>query len=170
MLGRGPKVYFYRMRQTDTSVQGMSNLEPSDHPTAEEKGIIARSEALLADRVPAVTGEQQLSTTPLKPVPTLPPAETLEQGFRRLAATWRAETAHLSSCSDMFAHPSYQEIIGLGKAAVPLLLQDLANETEHWSHALQVITGTNPVPPADRGNLDKMAIAWLTWGREHGYR
>lgn len=111
-----------------------------------------------------------MSTVPLKPVSPSQPAETFEQRFQKLAATWRADTAYLSSCTDMFAHPAYQEIIGLGKAAVPLLLQDLAREPEHWSYALQVITGANPVPPADRGNLDKMAAAWLRWGREHGYR
>jgi hypothetical protein len=70
----------------------------------------------------------------------------------------------------MFAHPAYQEIISLGLPIVPLLLQDLEKEPEHWSYALEKITGANPVSAEDVGNLDRMAAAWLRWGRENGYR
>lgn len=97
------------------------------------------------------------------------PDETLEERFHRLATAWRAATSHLSSSTRMAAHPAYQEIIGLGTAAVPLLLAELARQPDHWFTALKAITGANPVAPADRGRIDRMAAAWLQWGRENGY-
>ena len=32
------------------------------------------------------------------------------------------------------------------------------------------ITGANPVPPEDSGNIRRMATAWLAWGRAKGLR
>jgi hypothetical protein len=98
------------------------------------------------------------------------PAETNQERFQRLASVWRAETSHLSSSTQMAAHPAYQEIISLGPEVVPLLLADLAKQPDHWFTALKTITGANPVDPADRGRIDKMAQAWLKWGTENGYR
>jgi hypothetical protein len=94
--------------------------------------------------------------------------ETAAERFQRLAAVWRAETAYLSSLTDMTAHPAYREIVGMGREVVPLLLQDLEKEPDHWFTALSEITGANPVPPEDAGNLDRMAAAWLRWGHENG--
>jgi hypothetical protein len=105
-----------------------------------------------------------MASFPVKPV------ETLERRFRRLADAWRAETAYLSSSTAIFEHPAYQEIIQMGPEAIPLLLRELSADPDHWAWALTSITGENPVPPADRGNLPRMTEAWLRWGREHGYR
>ena len=111
-----------------------------------------------------------MSSIPIqRPAPT-PPAESPAEKFRRLATTWRDETAYVSSSTQMFAHPAYQEIIRMGEPVVPLLLQDLEQDPDHWFHALRVITGANPVSAEESGNLDKMTAAWLRWGREHGYR
>jgi hypothetical protein len=96
--------------------------------------------------------------------------ETLVERFRRLAAVWNAETAFVSSSSDLVAHPAFQEIVGMGSAIIPLLLGELENRTGHWHRALRQITGADPVPPADKGNMDKAAEAWLRWGREQGYK
>jgi hypothetical protein len=109
-----------------------------------------------------------MASVPVKPVP-VQPGETTAERFRRLAATWRAETAYLSSSTALIEHPAYQEIIRLGPEVVPLLLQDLEKEPDHWFWALQVLTGVNPVPAADAGNLDKMAQDWIRWGHAHGY-
>jgi hypothetical protein len=106
-----------------------------------------------------------MSTVPAKPTP----AETVEEKFRRLAALWLAETAYVSSSSDQVAHPAFQEIVGLGPVIIPLLLRELEHGTGHWHRALRQITGADPVPPADRGNIRKTADAWLGWGKEHGY-
>jgi len=103
-------------------------------------------------------------------VPAAQQAESIEQKFQRLAAVWRAETGHLSSTTKMVNHAAYQEIIGMGAAVVPSLLRDLQKEPEHWFAALRAITGAQPVPPGERGRIDKMAEAWLRWAKEHGYR
>jgi hypothetical protein len=111
-----------------------------------------------------------MASIPTKQTPAPPPGETVEQRFTRLAALWREETSHWSSSTKMAEHPAYQEIIALGPAVVPLLLRELSREPDHWFTALKAITGANPVDPADRGRIGKMAEAWLRWGREAGYR
>jgi hypothetical protein len=96
--------------------------------------------------------------------------ETLESRFHRLADIWHAAVAHHSSSSIRNNHPAYQEIIGMGPAVFPLLLADLEKSGRHWFWALKVITGSNPVPTEDRGNIAKVTQAWLGWGKEQGYR
>ena len=88
--------------------------------------------------------------------------------FLELAKQWRAETAPLSSLTDISMHPCYQQIIGLGPQAVPLLLMELEKEPEHWFWALKAITGIDPVHPEDRGRIERMTEAWLAWGKEEG--
>ncbi|WP_375511754.1 hypothetical protein [uncultured Nostoc sp.] len=90
--------------------------------------------------------------------------------FIKLANQWRSETKHMSLMSDMILHTAYQQIIGMGTDAVPLILKELSREPEHWFWALRSITGANPIKPEDRGRLKKMAEAWLDWGRQHGYK
>lgn len=66
-------------------------------------------------------------------------------------------------------HPSYQQIIGMGSEAVPLILKDLQQQPDHWFWALAHITGEDPVPEEKRGRLGEMAEAWLNWGRRNGH-
>ncbi len=110
-----------------------------------------------------------MATIPSKQTPAPEPVETVEEKFRRLAAVWLAETAYVSSSSDLVAHPAFQEIVGMGPAVIPLLLRELENRTGHWHRALRRITGADPVPPTERGNIEKAAEAWLRWGKEQGY-
>jgi hypothetical protein len=98
------------------------------------------------------------------------PTETLEQRFNRLAEEWYRATAYLSSMSKASQHPAYQEIIRIGEEALPFLLRDLESTHRHWFIALKQITGANPIPPADAGNVPKMADAWLRWARDKGYQ
>lgn len=69
----------------------------------------------------------------------------------------------------MAMHPSYQRVIGYGHGALPFLLGELSIEPDHWYWALQAITGENPIPVEDQGRLPKMAEAWVSWGKQHGY-
>ncbi len=94
--------------------------------------------------------------------------QTLPEIFMELAATWKSDTIFESSVTALVGHPSYQRIIGLGSQVVPLLLLSLKHEPDHWFPALSALTGANPVPLADQGNVCKMAEAWLLWGRERG--
>src|SRR2546421_198291 len=95
---------------------------------------------------------------------------TLEEHFRHLEATWTAETGHLSSYTDIAQHPAFQEIIRMGHQVVPLMLRDLESEPRLWVWALPEITGANPVPSADAGNIARMSEAWLRWGKANGYQ
>ncbi len=94
----------------------------------------------------------------------------LSQRFEILAVKWRGETGHLSLMSDIVLNSAYQQIIGMGKPAIGLILQDLKKQPDHWFWALRSITGENPIQPDDRGRLARMAEAWLEWGRQHGYQ
>jgi hypothetical protein len=69
----------------------------------------------------------------------------------------------------MAMHPAYQQIIGMGTPAVPLILAELKRGVDHWFWALRAITRENPVPPESLGDMDAMAAAWLAWGRMKGY-
>lgn len=89
--------------------------------------------------------------------------------FRNLAEEWKASRGPATTVRMMTGHPAYKAIIELGESAVPLLLEELDREPDHWFAALRSITGVNPVRPEDRGNLEKMAASWIEWGRETGY-
>ncbi len=95
------------------------------------------------------------------------PPDVLARRFHELADQWKAQRGPTSAVEEMAMHPAYQQIIGMGPAAVPLLLAELQRQPDHWFWALKAITGEDPVPPADRGKLPKMAEAWLRWAEAH---
>lgn len=102
-------------------------------------------------------------------VPASRQVETLVERFSRLVDDWKEDTAFTSSVTAMSTHPAYQQIIGMGKPAVPFLLAELERELGHWFWALHAITGVDPVPPQDAGDVTKMAAAWVKWGRQQGH-
>jgi hypothetical protein len=103
------------------------------------------------------------------PVRATPPTEAVEKRVQHLLERWRAETAYLSSSTRITGHPAYQELIALGPPALPFLLRDLEQtEDGHLSLALAAITGAHPVPAEERGQIRKVAAAWLRWARESG--
>lgn len=103
-------------------------------------------------------------------IPMTRQAESLEERFQRLVRMWQAEVGPTSSLTQMAMHPAYQQIIGMGREAISLLLRELEREPDHWFWALKAITGVDPVEPRLRGKIDEMAKAWLEWGREQGFR
>jgi hypothetical protein len=97
--------------------------------------------------------------------------DTIVARFHGLVRKWQEDTEHVSILADMILHPSYQEIVGMGPAAIPLLLDELEREPNHWFPALFAISGgQNPVPDAAAGDMDKMVEAWLEWAKENSYR
>jgi hypothetical protein len=94
---------------------------------------------------------------------------TRKRQFAELVQEWRDATAFTSSATAMAMHPAYQQIIGMGDAALPLIFQELRRDPDHWFWALKAITGEDPVAAGDRGQLDRMTVAWLNWAAEHGY-
>ena|SRR5215813_1104719 len=91
-----------------------------------------------------------------------------ERIFQSLAKQWREETMFLSSLTQKVLHPAYQQIIGLGPDALPLILRELKENGGHWFWALGAITRENPVAAEDAGRVKKMKEAWLDWGKQHG--
>lgn len=89
--------------------------------------------------------------------------------FLILKARWEAETAVLSSVSEIAMHPAYQQIIGMGHIAIPLILAEIREKPGHWFWALKSITGEDPVVPEQRGRMKEMTEAWLCWGKKQGY-
>jgi hypothetical protein len=90
--------------------------------------------------------------------------ESSAEEFRRLAAQWKEDTEFQSSITRIAMHPAYQRIIGMGPAALPMILRDLEATQAPWFWALQAITGADPVPREDRGYIDRMVRAWVRWG------
>lgn len=92
---------------------------------------------------------------------------TPEQEFPELAEQWRRDTRFSSSLVEMVLHPAYQRIIGLGGAALPLLLRELQREPDHWFWALRAISGEDPA--ASTSTIDDARDGWLKWGTSQGY-
>jgi len=82
---------------------------------------------------------------------------------------WREESFLMSSSADAFALRSYRKIVVLGKAVIPILLEELQMSGDHFDQALHEITGANPVSSKDAGNMSKVIMAWINWGRSNGY-
>ena len=96
--------------------------------------------------------------------------ENLEETFNQLVQQWRTETRGISSSTELILHPAYQQIIGLGKEAIPLLLRELEKKSGRWFWALKSITRQDPVLPKQQGKTKEMIQAWLDWGRKNGYQ
>lgn len=109
-----------------------------------------------------------VGSTPATTATVIDKGAELASRFHGLAAEWHAERSAALWVSDMAMCPAYQKIIGMGPVVVPLILAELeseGNEPDHWFWALRSITNLDPVPEESRGNIAKMAAAWLDWGR-----
>jgi len=89
------------------------------------------------------------------------------QEFYALTSKWQSEAQHLSLVTEIVMHPAYQQIIGMGEKAIPLIVRELETKPNHWFWALKAITGEDPVPPSQRGNIRQMTQFWLNWAREN---
>ena len=85
----------------------------------------------------------------------------IEARFERDAAEWEDQSEYMSVVIDMITVPSYQRIIGLGPAAVPLIIERMREHPGHWFWALvhivgeDMAAGTTTVPEATR--------RWIEW-------
>jgi hypothetical protein len=130
-------------------------------PTMDEPGQVAHTTWSQPKRESAVSS----GPSAMRPRPDV----SLHRQFSALAEQWRRETAPLSSVTEIVLHPAYQRIIGMGQAALPFILADLAQQPDHWFWALRAITAENPVAHEDAGNLGRMRDAWVRLGRERGW-
>jgi hypothetical protein len=119
--------------------------------------------------------EVMIGFSDLPPIATTPQTPKVldlnEARFNRRVVEWKRAKGALSSVSAMVLLPAYQQIVGMGEAAVPLILAELKEEGDQpdmWFWALKSITGEDPVPDEDRGDMVAMSKAWLNWGMENG--
>jgi hypothetical protein len=97
-----------------------------------------------------------------------PPARPpLEARFEGLVREWKEATGPNSDVSRMVLHPAYLQIIGMGPVALPLILQELKQEPDHWLVALYSIAGEDVA--AGQDTFVGAVNAWLAWGRECGH-
>jgi hypothetical protein len=118
-----------------------------------------------------VSGKATVHTVSVRDVsqkrPTIKESDAMK--FHDLADQWREETCFLSSLTRIVSHPAYREIIDMGEAAVPLILEELRKQPNHWFYALHEITGASPVSTNDAGDIRKMTQAWVEWGIKNHY-
>ena len=86
-------------------------------------------------------------------------ATPIRERFDELKDDWKSKTRHLSNTAQISLVFSYQQIIGMGPAVVPLILAELEREPDHWFWALEAITGECPIPQCDAGDVEASALA-----------
>ncbi len=87
--------------------------------------------------------------------------------FEELAEVWIDETQFESNLSATFTHEKYMQIIGLGPAAIPFLLQRLPDEPWRWDGALRFITRLNVGDSAK--SSEETVAAWQDWARSQSF-
>lgn len=94
--------------------------------------------------------------------------ETLQTKFKRLRDLWNSETMHLFSVSEMAKHPAYLEIISMGKAVLPLIIEDMKyGKSGFWYYAIHVLTGSSPeIPSYARGKIHLLNLLYIAWYEE----
>lgn len=99
--------------------------------------------------------------------PIEPARAGLAERFEELSETWRDETEFLSTSMARYMHPAYQQIIGMGSDALPLILRSLRDEPGDWYWALAAITGHDAAEGAETPSQARKR--WLEWGAEQGH-
>lgn len=99
----------------------------------------------------------------------LPQQQADEQKFRTLAEQWYLDTLLTSSYYEKILHPAYQKILTLNQNAIPLILRELEAMPNDWFWALRVLSDADPVTADQAGDMQAMAEAWITWGRDKGF-
>ena len=165
MPSHGSKTMFTHLPFGDWTVLDTSSFEDDDL----EFGVLRQSESSMGPRVSRGqdTGVSQMYVVYSSAESGDP---NLVQTFDRLVVEWRAGRGDVYSGMEVFMHPAYQKIIGLGMGAVRLILQDLERDLDHWFWALAAITREDPVPAEFKGNMLAMREYWIGWGRRQGYR
>lgn len=151
----------------------------ADAPPQSRKEQWKRNECLVERRKPAEwhhrIGRRDQHHGPRNPwhesnpgasLPKPPPIRRQEVEFEQLADLWEAETALESVVSRKAMHRSYQQIIGMGTPALPMILTRLQSKPGQWFWALTAITGIDPALSEE--TVEGARVAWLRWGREHG--
>ena len=97
--------------------------------------------------------------------------EELEATFNELVKAWHKEADYWSFSDQRAAHWAYRGIIDLGEPALPLILREMeSDDSIDWRHALEIITGKNPVTEEMWGEGGAAKRAWFDWAQEEGHQ
>lgn len=92
----------------------------------------------------------------------------LEMEFNDLAAQWYRETRMLSFIRQKATHPAYQQIIGMGKDALPFIFRELQERGGDWIWALEyIVRSENPAKGST--SFKETVRLWLEWARTKGH-
>jgi hypothetical protein len=94
-------------------------------------------------------------------------SDALAKEFHSLVTRWKDETFAISSLSKIYMHPSYQRIIAMGEAGLPLVLNALREDQGNWFYALKYMAGEDVSEGIK--NFEDAKAAWLEWGYAHNY-
>lgn len=93
-----------------------------------------------------------------------PPTKAL---FAALVPKWREDAALHSISHRVALMPAYQEMIGLGSEALPLILDRLKTDpSSHWFWALKAIGRQDAAKGTS--TVSQAVEAWLGWGHSRG--
>ena len=96
------------------------------------------------------------------------PTIDIESRFIALADSWVKGRMPSSKSKILCSHPAYLQIISMGERVIPLIIERLRNQADHWFQALRQLTGENPVKATSKGNIQKMATDWINWAKAKG--
>ena len=89
--------------------------------------------------------------------------------FSKLLNEWQLAASSSSFMEDYVMHPAFQQIVGMGPPAIPLILREL-DQRPLLMWALGAITGEHPIPQDAHGDFRAMTEAWYNWAREAGLK
>ena|SRR5579863_10139294 len=90
----------------------------------------------------------------------------LEEKFNKLSQQWYKETGLLSFIRQKAVHSSYQQIIGMGKSALPFIFRELEEGKGDWLWALNAIVGEDKAKGVS--SFKEAVSTWLKWWRDSG--
>ena len=95
----------------------------------------------------------------------------LESTFNELVIAWHKEANYWSFSDQRASHWAYRRIIDLGRPALPLIFRKLEADGDiDWRHALEIITGEDPVTEEMWGERGAARKAWLNWAKQQGHQ
>ena len=98
-----------------------------------------------------------------RPVSFVTPVQLDE--FAEAKNRWYMDTMDIRT--DPSEHPDFRRIVGMGEAAIPLILEELRVRPSLLYVALEAITGENPVAETGSDSLEDISLIWQRWGEQN---
>src|SRR5262245_62516420 len=93
----------------------------------------------------------------------------LKEQFEARALEWAEHCSKVrfsSILADYLDHPAYREIVRLGPAVIPWIIEHYRIETLPWGFALQEITGIQMIANPNEFSPSGVRRRWLEWWQE----